>query len=310
VATGQTITFGSDLVSLFSTFQLLSANRKFVNASVNGVSLPLEPIPSFVTDSEPPIVISAEFAQFYAGRLFGRDLRLFEKSKCHRIRGNGIFFARDWVEYRSQLGMIVSVSEQRALFLSLDRLGNGLTPEIVDLHELSLVATLAGDGVKDIDGKTYCLKVVETDCVPGDIFIGKSGFYIVIGMSDNRFYARDSKGTIDVFCPKEFRLVRRLYRLDNTQVQYGTSPLLNVSVCVTDMAGLGCFPGESVLYRGKPAAVCGVADDYVWVTNDQHQLFCVRNRDVGKVLSNMSRNLADYTFLLPGEDLAFSTANH
>jgi hypothetical protein len=298
VSSNETICVQPEVRRFFSAFECISCKH---SEEIWKVFLPIRSIPTFWTFVDRPVEIIGEFGMLYLARWLDGSIHLHMKVECNPIEGNGTVYTHDWVVCDGELGILQSVFDGSALFLSLDALAKGESAHVVPVSALRVVATIAGPGLQSIADQEYSIKPSDSPFLAGDLVVGENGFATILGTYGDPacILATDiDDGQVFPLDPKEYKLVRRLHHIPGTLVEYGD---LMLSVCVDEFVGMGCLPGDEVLFRGEtPAVVAGLADSYLWVIGMDGQCFCATiNDSLTRYVTFVERLTSHWKLLLP-----------
>jgi hypothetical protein len=280
-AKNETLCVPPDLYRFFSKFTCKDSEW---TETIGGVNFPIRSIPRFFALVAEPVEIIGEFALFYLGRSIDGKKSFYKKTDCHPIEGNGEVFAHDWALCECELGTILSVCRDTALFLTLTALANGECARVVPVSSLTVVATIAGPQSKIFDATHYSLGLGCLPFLAGDLVVTENGFATILGSEQRsgsigagilaRGVGDQKPFLLDV---RKAKLVWRLFCLPSTAIDFGD---LRLSVRVQEFAGFGCLPGDEVLFRGEtPAVVAGLADGYLWLIGMDGQMYCATAGD-------------------------------
>jgi hypothetical protein len=288
----------------FRLYQL-TTNRVLEVVVIDGVEFSCLPLDFFCVDCNVFLRIVGEVGVFYAGFGIEGKPRLVPKHECWVIHGNGRYFAGDRVICSNETGTLLEVADELGVFLSDNASVNGKPPVLIELGSLELISTIAGNGLVIIDGNEFNVSLFRgksEDYLPCDVFVGKEGFYTVVGFHKQEVFVKCGNGDIIAFENRnECTLVRRYWRIGHYVRTIKRGGTFCFSVCVADMAGTNFLPGDGVLFQGgRECIVCGVFNGYIWLLDTEREFYCVQMADCGneEIIKLVSRPTSRFGLFL------------
>ena len=204
-------------------------------------------------------------------------------------------------------GKIVSFINDSAVIYS-EEFGN--ITKIIPIEQLELISRIVPFGKRTINNIEYNVSISDcktTNCLPNDLFVGKSGFASIIGYIGDKAYAEINNEIVE-FNPQEFKLLRRNYDIEaecfNYSLMNNSITSFSANVLSSSMSECDFLQGDGILFDGHNGVICSLTDDYInfiFINDDEEKEISsihISDPKISKLFTLVSRPSTDLSFFV------------